>query len=279
MAGRIRQLFRLWRVQGYLDFLWMTRDTRFFLICFVSDTIINVGAVLAMLLVAARFDGIGPWTRDQAIFMLGYSNLARGIINTFCGFNILHISRRLGRGQLDHSLIIPLPLWLVLLTEGFTPFQSACTLLPGIALLCWSIPRLGMPVTAGWAALLLLNLLSSALIMVAVAFLWGSLAFWAPRGAEEITSDVDNVIEEIKVFPLDGLGPLLLGSLVTVLPIGMMAWYPSQALLGLRSVAGLLITPLLAIVWLAIAAFVFSRGLRHYVNTGSSRYTDYGHRR
>jgi len=278
MAGRIRQLFRLWRVQAYLDFLWMTRDARYFLICFICDTIINIGTVTAMLLVAARFDGIGPWTRDQAFFMLGYGSVVRGVVNIFCGFNIFHISRRIGRGQLDHTLIIPQPLWLILLTEGFTPIQSSCSLIPGSALLCWSIPRLALNVTPGWVALFLLNLLASVLIMVAVAFLWGSIAFWAPRAAEEINTDVDGALEQIKVFPLDGLGPLLLGSFVTVFPIGLLAWYPSQALLGLRPAAGLLLTPLLAVAWVALAAFVFSRGLRHYVHTGSSRYSAYGHR-
>ena len=71
-------LFARWRVQAYLDFMWMTRDFRFFLINIVSDIILNLAGVTAVFLLAERFEGIGLWSRDQIIFMLGYAALVRG---------------------------------------------------------------------------------------------------------------------------------------------------------------------------------------------------------
>ena len=45
VAEHLRRLLRLWRVYAYLDFMWMTRDLRFFLHCFFSDAILNLAAV------------------------------------------------------------------------------------------------------------------------------------------------------------------------------------------------------------------------------------------
>ena len=58
-------------------------------------------------------------------------------MNMFFGYNVLTISRRLGRGQLDHTLVQPQPIWLSLLTEGFMPFSGSPVLLARQSG-CWS---------------------------------------------------------------------------------------------------------------------------------------------
>ena len=87
----------------------------------------------------------------QVLFMLGYATVVSGLMNMFFGYNVLFISRRLGRGQLDHTLIQPQPIWLSLLTEGFMPFSGSPMLLPGIALMVWSAPAAGADGHAGLA--------------------------------------------------------------------------------------------------------------------------------
>src|SRR5262249_46964235 len=144
------RLFRLWKLHAYLDLVWVTRDLKSAVLYYVSDGIVNVAAVTAMLLLAERFEGIGGWSKFQIIFMLGYATMVRGILDTFFSYNVMFISRRLGRGQLDHNLVQPQPLWMSLLTEGFTPFSGSANLLPGIGLVVWAICRLPGSVSAGW---------------------------------------------------------------------------------------------------------------------------------
>ena len=109
----------------------MTRDFRFFLINIVSDIILNLAGVTAVFLLAERFEGIGLWSRDQIIFMLGYAALVRGFLDMGFSYNVLQISRRIGRGQMDHTLIQPQPVWMGLLTEGFMPFSGSWSLFTG----------------------------------------------------------------------------------------------------------------------------------------------------
>ncbi len=273
------RLVRLWRVYAQMDLLWMTRDLRFFLTCYLADALSCAAAVSATFLLAWRFDGIGAWSREQVIFLLGYAVTVRGIAATFFGFNILQISRRIGRGQLDHLLIQPQPIWLAIATDGFTPFSGSALLVPGCGLLAWAAWRMALPVLPLWLVVLLVNLVASTLLVLAFSFIWGSLAFWVPRGAEEMSSPAIELMEQLASFPLDGVGPFLLGLFSTVLPVGFTAWYPSRYLLdtggGIASALG---APAAALVLLSIAVALFRKGMKHYEYTGSQRYLSFGHR-
>ena len=275
----LRQLFRLWRVYAWLDLMWVTRSFRQFLLYYVGDAVVYLATAVSMVLLAERFDGIGPWSKWQIVFMLGYGLLATSLLDMFCGYNVRFISRRLGRGQFDHTLIQPQPVWMALLTDGFNPFGSSSSLIAGAAILIWSAGHITLPLSAMWPVWFMLNLVSSAGIMLAVNFAWGSLAFWAPRAAEEITTPLSRLFDQLKVFPLDGLGGVLLGSMLTVLPVGLVAWYPCRALLGLDlNPAAVFITPLAGLGAALLATLVFTKGMHHYERTGSQRYRAMGHR-
>ena len=277
MVRTLTALFARWRAQARLDFMWMTRDFRFFVINVVSDIILNLAGVTAVFLLAERFGGIGPWSRDQILFMLGYAALVRGMLEVGFGYNVLAISRRIGRGQLDHTLVQPQPLWMGLLTEGFMPFSGVWPLLTGVGIMAWAILHLGTALPLGWWLMLACSLLASCAIVLAFSYLWGSLAFWAPVAAEEISSTAFGFLYQLKSFPLDGLSSFLLAGMLTVLPVGFVAWYPCRQLLGIAPPA-FWHTPLAALVASVVAAIVFRKGLKHYERTGSQRYVGWGHR-
>jgi ABC-2 type transport system permease protein len=267
-------------VYAYLDFLWMTQDARRFLTFWLSDLLVAVAGVTAALLIPQTFGGIGPWDKHQIAFMLGFGLLAHGLLDVFFGFNVKFISRRVGRGQLDHSLQQPHSLLTTIVTEGFVPFSGACALVPGISLIIWSSVRLGLEIRPDWVAAFVVQLVAAGVITMSFHFGWATFAFWAPRGAEEISSSTNRLLDQTRAYPLDGLSSAVLGALMTVVPVGLLAWYPSRALLGLeRSPLALWLAPAAAVVFLLIATLAFRRGLAHYAHTGSVRYTDFGHRR
>ena len=197
-----------------MDFQLLTRSLRLFMTWFITDTTVNVASIAAMLLIAERFDGIGAWSKPQLLFMLGYATLVNGVLDTFFGYNVLFISRRLGRGQLDHTLIQPQPLWLSLLTEGFMPIEGIGTVSIGSGLMAWGLSHLPVTLSFNWFVLLLVNLTGSVAVVLAFSFTVGSLAFWAPRAAEEISTPLIRMFYHLKQFPFDGLSPLVLGPLM-----------------------------------------------------------------
>ena len=274
----IHRIFTLWQLYAYMDFQLLTRSLRLFMTWFITDTTVNVASILAMLLIAERFDGIGAWSKPQLLFMLGYATLVNGVLDAFFGYNVLFISRRLGRGQLDHTLIQPQPLWLSLLTEGFMPIEGIGTVSIGAGLIAWGLSHLPVTLSFTWFVLLLVNLTASVAVVLAFSFTVGSLAFWAPRAAEEISTPLIRMFYHLKQFPFDGLSPLMLG-LVTLIPVGFVAWYPSRFLLGLDPApAAGIATPLVALGMSVLARLAFTKGMQHYGRTGSQRYHALGHR-
>jgi len=273
----ISKLLKRLYVQAYLDLMWMTRDSKLCFINVISDIILNLAGVAAVFMLATRFEGIGVWTRDQIVFMLGYAALVRGILNMGFSYNVLHISRRIGRGQMDHILIQPQPVWMAFLTEGFMPFSGIWAFLTGLGITIWAIIKLSIPLTLQWCALFTLNITTSCVIVLAFSFLWSSLAFWAPVAAEEISTQAVNFMFELKSFPLDGLSIYVLTSMLTILPVGFVAWYPTRHLLGLET-TGQWHTTLVAVIFSLIAWIVFQKGMKHYEQTGSQRYMGWGHR-
>jgi ABC-2 type transport system permease protein len=275
-----RRLLRLLALYGRMDLLYFARGPRTAIPWYLSEIVVGLAAVTATFLLAERFDGLGTWTKSQVFFLLGYALLVRGLIETFFSYNIAFISRRIGRGQLDHMFVQPLPVWMMLLVEGFAPVGATSSLVPGLGLLLWSASQLHLAVSAAWWGLLIVHLVASVAVVLSFAYGWGSLAFWAPRAAEELNSSTYQLSHQLAPFPLDGLSGLALASLVTVVPVGLVAWYPSRILLGLDApLWAPALVPTAGLLFAALATWIFSRGLRKYRRTGSTRYSDFGHRR
>ena len=273
------RLFRLWQLYATMDLLYLLRGPDVAVAYYVSDLIIGLGAFTATFLLAARFDGIGPWTRPQVLFLIGYGLLVRALVNTLFNYNLAQISRRIGRGQLDHILVQPQPMWMALLTEGFAPVSGSGMFAPAAVLLVLAARELQLPLSPMWIAFLCLNLVASIAIVLAFEYAWGTIAFWAPRSAEEINSSTWQLLMQLSPFPLDGLSTALITTLVTVIPVGLVAWLPARALLGIDAPGwSVLLAPAAALVLGGVTVWFFHLGMRQYGRTGSSRYLAYGHR-
>lgn len=279
MAASLARVFRLWGLYARLDLIWVLRDFRWFVRWTVAALVTALGGVAAALLLAERFGGIGEWSKLQVVFLLGYGLLVSGLLGTFFDYNVLYISRRLGRGQLDHTLIQPQPIWMSLLTDGFAPLSGSGSLLPGVGLLAWAITGLGLRITPVWLTLFGVSVFASTVVVLSFSVIWGSLAFRAPRAAEEISTSAMRIMDEIRVFPLDGVGAVLTGSLLSVLPVGFVAWLPCRVLLGLDTGdPAAWMTPGAGLIMGTVATMVFLAGIRYYFRNGSQRYDALGHR-
>jgi ABC-2 type transport system permease protein len=191
-----------------------------------------------------------------------------------------HISRIVGRGQMEHMFIQPLPIPLQLITMGFFPFTGSGELFCGGFIIAAAVKYLGITLPWWWFLSLAFQLLITIVIIVAQSYLYASAAFYAPVAAEEISTLVIDEAGSLGNYPLSGQARLLQLPLLTLFPTGLLGWFPSQALLG-KSPLGLpAFFPLLIAACFVLAAqYLFRKGLKHYVKTGSNRYLPRGHRR
>ena len=116
---------RLLLLYAKMDFRWLLHDRLFAVISVSADILSNLAAVSGVYMLAARFSQIGGMTREEIFFMLSYTTLLTGVYQMFfAANNVGHISRRIGRGQVEHMLLQPVPLPVQLLCEGFNPFPA-----------------------------------------------------------------------------------------------------------------------------------------------------------
>ena len=277
MFRRYRELMRLY---ARMDLNWLTQDTRSCVICMLSDILSMASSVSSVLLLAVRFGGVGGLSEAETLFMLGFVTMGNGLFSIFFGnFNISNISRRIGRSQLDHMMIQPLALPMQLGTEGFAPFTYSGPLICGLGITGWALSRLGGTLAWwAWPAMALL-LVCAVAIMLGMSYLISATAFYRPVSCEEISTVMMDSLGALSRFPLGGVGILVQAALLSVLPAGLLGWFPALIILGkVPLMPGLVLPVAGAASACTPAALAFERGLRHYVKVGSSRYKSIGHR-
>lgn len=283
MAGKfksIKLLFSLWALHAKMDLNWLTRDTKYCLLNMSADIVSSISAIAGVFLLSQSFGKIGGMDNDKILFMLSYATITDGILVLFYGnSNVVYISRIIGRGQIDHMIVQPLTFWMQLLTDGFIPFSGSSKLLCGVSLAVYSLIILEIPVTLLWVSILILNLLSSVAIVISISYITGSIAFYAPVAGEEVSTTAVDLFNTLKPYPLGGLPKAVKFIFLSILPVALTAWYPSDALLTGKTGFSLFITFIAAVILSLIASICFKKGMIYYAKYGSTRYLDRGHRR
>lgn len=280
-VGTLKKLGRLYGLYAKLDLEWLTQDTRNCLITMLGDVISNLAGVASVFLLSRRFGGVGGLNSDQVLWMLGFFGIGDGLQVLMCmGNNVGWISRRVGRGQTDHMLIQPLPLWMQLATEGFLPISGVGCFLTGIGVTAFATVRLGLTVTPVWLGMLVLYVLCRVAVTMGLSYIAGACAFWRPAACEEFSSLMIDLFTETGKYPLSGLGTAATVAFTTLIPVGLAAWLPSMVLLGQFQSGLARIWPIVAAVAFgASGAVLFRKGLKQYAKVGSARYSAMGHRR
>lgn len=280
MADNLKTLFRLFCSYGKMDLLWALRDTRYFLLQVFADAVGAASAVAGVFLVAERFGGLAGMTKPEILFMLGYGTLVDGVYMLFFGnSNVGEMSRIIGRGQLDHSLVQPVPLWIQFLTEGFAPASGSSVLLCGAALIAVSSHNLGLRWNFSLAASLLSGVLCSCAVVFSCVLIVSCLAFRSPAAAEEIAGVVRSLFSTLKSYPLGGLPHAVKFIFCTFVPVGLAAWLPSLTLLGRAGFPRFpFFTVGAAAIIVLLAVLTFRKGMNYYEKYGSPRYSGFGFR-
>lgn len=284
MVAKIKMIFRLFYIHAKLDILWFLRDTKYCLLTMAADIISAVASAGGIWLLAARFDGIGGMTQTEILFMQGYALLVNGI---YCLFfinqNIGQISRVVGRGQLDHNMIQPVPLWIQILTSGFAPASGSATLICGIAITGYALVKLKIGLSLVWGLTLVISAVASSAVLLSVVYIVSCLAFYAPAAAEEISGPAYEMMRSLRSYPLGGLSTAITTLFCTVIPVGLAAWFPSLVLLKktpelFGEIRFPAFTVAIATIFILITILLFKKGMKYYAKYGSPRYSGFGHR-
>lgn len=279
-------LIRLYRQYAKMDLLWFLRDTRYFFIQLVSDVVSGGCTIAGVCLLSANFKNFSGMTQNEILFMMGYALFIDGIFMVFfIGNNTGMVSRIIGRGQLDHIMIQPVPLWAELLAQGFSPVSGSPIMIFGTGLTAYGAIRAGLPINAFTILLFLFYSICSIVIVMSFIYLISCSAFYAPAAAEEIAGVGRELFSSLKTYPLGNMKGFQKHLFLSLIPVGLCAWLPSTLLIkaGRFGLDGILIPeafylPIAAAIFSFIATITFKKGMKYYETYGSPRYSGFGHR-
>ncbi len=280
MAAKLRQILKLYALYARMDWNLLMRDKWMGFAIAIADVLPILSSVAGIALLAVRFDGIGGLSADEILWLLGFFTMADGATwMMFGGYNILHISRRVGRGQVDHMLIQPVPLWMQLVTEGFMPFTGSNGFIVGLIMVIVTSSKLSLAVTPGWLILFVLYTLARMATAAGCAFIAGTAAFYKPVACEELSSVALDALNAAGKYPMAALPEWIQAVFATILPVGLMAWVPGMILLQKIDAPPAMLWPIVAgAAFLSLAGILFRKGLTHYATHGCPRYKEMGHR-
>jgi ABC-2 type transport system permease protein len=229
---------------------------------------VSLGIIWALL---SRFPSLNGWNFREMVFLYALGLLARGIYTTFF-FPILRIPHQVRTGNFDRYLIRPLnPLFQILLQGSFTSLND---MIVGVVVFTQAVRMVEIAWSVPLAAFMVAVVIGGGLIQAAVSLLVASASFWVIK-VSGLTWTVQQVQNELIRYPASIYGRSVQLVLTIALPVAFTNYYPATTIMGKADGSLLpaqqlgLLTPLVGIVWFALAYAWWKKGVSRYQGTGS----------
>lgn len=222
--------------------------------------------LVPLLVVYGRREAVAGWTFDEALVVMGWFTLVKGILEGAVNPSLTAVVEHIRKGTLDFVLLKPADAQFLVSTAKFEPWRII-DVLGGLVLFGVAFHRMGR--TPGPAAILA----GAALLACAVIVLYSlwitvvSAAFFVVK--------IDNLsflfvsIYDAARWPVDVFGGLLRVIFTVVIPLAVLTTFPAEALLGRLRPGALLAVAAGSLAFAAVARLVWTRSVARYTSASS----------
>ncbi|HTH03155.1 MAG TPA: ABC-2 family transporter protein [Vicinamibacterales bacterium] len=212
-----------------------------------------------------RVPDLRGWRLDDIEVLFGITATSFGLVVAVAG-GVRHLGRAIEEGELDTLLTQPKPTLLYAL--GMRSNASGVgDMVSGVLFLVMS-----GHLTLTSAPLLVVLILASAATFLGCGIVFHSLPFWLSR-TETVSRQLWELTITFAIYPEPLFGGALRLLLFTAIPAGFVAYLPARMLRDPSPVT-LAASVGAALAYVAIAVWVFDRGVRRY--TSGSRFVAFG---
>ncbi len=237
-----------------------------FLIELLSVAGTLAGSLFVLSLFYRQGSGLGGWSWEAALVVLGVYTLLDGVTSTLLQPNLSRIVTHVQNGTLDFVLLKPIDSQFWLSARTFSPWG-----LPGIAtglgLIVWAALRAGARPDPASLTATALMLLASCLILYSLWFVLAATSIWFVK--------VWNATEVLRSALVAGRYPIsaypqgMRFFLTFVLPVAFLTTVPAEAILGRARSTWLLASLVVACASLALSRWFWRFALRFYTSASS----------
>ncbi|MGH9776444.1 MAG: ABC transporter permease [Candidatus Acidiferrales bacterium] len=238
-----------------------------FLISLGTSFAATIFSLAFVLVLFSKAPSLGGWSRDEEIFLYGFSLIPFGLYNIL-SLNIYEFGNSyIIEGKFDRVLLRPIAALFQVLFEAFR-LESLQEVATGVFCVVWAARRLHLQWTAADAVLMVFWAAGGAVIYISFFTLLSTISFWF-EDRIGVHPPIWNVIAFGR-YPLSIYSGAIQFLLSWIVPFAFASFYPSVRLLGRAQFhAYALYIPLVAAACLTVTLFSWSRGVRHYSSTGS----------
>jgi ABC-2 type transport system permease protein len=269
MAARLRLARRL----VYIYFRCLGQQMKAILAYEADFAILMVSAVVVQIVgfafiwaIFQRIPNVNGWTFWQVVMMYALIFVTEGVGSLFFE-GTWRVSYLVYSGQFDQVLLRPVsPIVQVL--AGAVGFNGLGNIVSGGVLIGISMANASVEWTPGRLLMFAILLVSASTIRVAINLGSAASAFWVKTPWSMIPLFVHQLGDFAK-YPITIYSVGVQALIVVAIPFAFVSFFPTAYVFGVEawSAAGLL-TPLVAIYCMVMAALLFRFGLRHYESTG-----------
>ena len=243
-----------------------------------SDFLFGIAGVLVLNLVnlsliwilVARFQTLAGWQYWEIVMLYGTFLLSHSVYAVFF-WHLSNLEDDILHGRFDQYLVRPCsPLMQFLGRE--VNYMGVADVVFATSALVLAYHNLGLDWSAGQWAFFALAILSGTVIETCIVWIIGALAFWTGRSRA-----IFFVFMRFQIlsqqYPIDIFGMWFRIFITGFLPLAFMNYYPLTILLDKPNALGIFgmgfLSPIVAILLLALGALIWRRGLAGYTSSGN----------
>jgi ABC-2 type transport system permease protein len=209
---------------------------------------------------------LAGWSLMEMVFIYAFYMIAISPMQILFD-NIWWIRHKIQSGEFIKYYFRPLNMLFYYMSERFD-LKGLTQLAAGIVLLAYSSIQLGLEWPPLKLVILLAAVFSSSLVLVSIAVMAGSSAFWLVNSYPVLA--LAWKLREFAPYPINIFEGIFRFAFTFILPIGFIAFYPAQFFLRPEEISPLFyLTPVFGIGLFALTYWVWTRGVNSWSGTGS----------
>jgi len=263
----MRRLFRLHRI-FILQYLKKLMEYKVdFLLGAVGLLIAQAIQILFLGIIFSQIPSLRGWKFEEILFIYGFSLIPKSVDHLFFD-NLWMVGYRIVRkGDFDKYLTRPINSLYHVIVENFC-VDAFGEILTCILLLGYSIPRLSLAFNWYTIPLIIVVVIFATMIYTSLKIMTSAISFWT-KASGHITHML-YMVNDFSKYPVSIYNKGVQAVITYIIPFAFTAYYPASYFLtgenGLFCIGG---TVIAGAVLLALALFIWRRGLRAYESAGS----------
>ena len=263
----MRRYFRLHRIfiVQYLKRLMEYKVD--FLLGAIGLIIAQAIQILFIGIIFSQIPQLQGWTFEEILFIYGFSLIPKFIDHLFFD-NLWMVGYRIiNKGEFDKYLTRPINSLYHVLVENFC-VDAFGEMLTAVLLLGYAIPRLNLPFHWYTIPLLLVVVIFATMIYTSLKIMTSAISFWTKQSGH--ITHMLYMTNDFSKYPVSIYNKAVQTLITYVIPFAFTAYYPASYFLTgkdpLFCIGG---TVIAGTVLMAIALFVWHRGVNAYESAGS----------